>query len=43
MLGIALGAMLIGSILLTLILAKYDFKTKAASLPVSAWASASIA
>jgi hypothetical protein len=42
MLGIALGAMLIGSILLALILAKYDFKVKAAALPAGA-VSASIA
>ena len=33
MLGIALGAMLIGSILLTLILAKYEFKLKATAVP----------
>ena len=39
MLGIALGAMLIGSILLTLILAKYEFKLKAAAHPVPASAS----
>jgi hypothetical protein len=38
MLGIALGAMLVGSILLTLILARYEFKLKATALsaPVSA-------
>jgi hypothetical protein len=39
MLGIALGAMLIGSILLALILAKYEFKTKAAALPAPVSAS----
>jgi hypothetical protein len=33
MLGIALGAMLIGSILLALILAKYEFKLKASASP----------
>jgi hypothetical protein len=36
MLGIALGAMFLGSILLVLILARYDFKVKAAALPASA-------
>ncbi len=36
MLGIALGAMLIGSILLVLILAKYDFKVKVAARPPAA-------
>ena len=40
MLGIALGAMFVGSILLALILAKYEFKVKAAALPVSPAASA---
>jgi hypothetical protein len=31
MLGIALGAMFVGTILLVLILARYDFKTKVSS------------
>ena len=35
MLGIALGAMVLGSILLALILAKYDFKVKATALPAA--------
>lgn len=33
MLGIALGAMLVGSVLLALILAKYEFKVKATARP----------
>lgn len=33
MLAIALGAMLIGSVLLALILAKYDFKLKVSARP----------
>ena len=36
MLGIALGAMFLGSILLVLILARYDFKVKATALPTAA-------
>ncbi len=36
MLGIALGAMFLGSILLVLILARYDFKVKATALPATA-------
>ncbi|HEY2157597.1 MAG TPA: hypothetical protein VGH33_18355 [Isosphaeraceae bacterium] len=36
MLGIALGAMFLGSILLVMILARYDFKVKATALPAAA-------
>jgi hypothetical protein len=36
MLGIALGAMFVGTILLVLILARYDFKTKVSSTPATA-------
>jgi len=40
MLGIALGAMVLGSLLLVLILGRYDFKLKVSSLTPSASASA---
>ena len=36
MLAISLGAMFIGSILMVMILARYDFKTKVSALPVPA-------
>jgi hypothetical protein len=43
LLGIALGAMVIGSILLALILARYDFKVKATALPAAPAAATAIA
>jgi hypothetical protein len=33
MLGVALGAMLLGVILMALIMRRYDFKTKVSALP----------
>jgi hypothetical protein len=42
MLGIALGSMFVGSILLALLLARYEFKVKATAAPVPA-ATASVA
>jgi allophanate hydrolase subunit 1 len=35
MLGIALGAMFLGSILLSLVLSKYQFKVKATAVPAA--------
>jgi hypothetical protein len=43
LLGVALGAMIVGCILLALVLKRYDFKMKAAYAPTPASAASALA